>query len=236
MTTAPLVLAITTSAATCAASVHGSGGERGGDHLDLGRGHAERVIEVCANAIDRAGGGWADLTHIAVDIGPGSFTGVRAGVAAARGLALSLGVPAIGVSTADAIAESEDAAPLAVAIDLRRGRVALATFSPDLAPIAAMAVEEAVEALASAAPRHLRGSGAMVVAEGLRARSVEPLSIADAVPTASGVARVALSRIAAGVGVGEAVDPPTPLYLRAADAVPAAASPFANPAAQGRPR
>ncbi|MBE0692228.1 MAG: tRNA (adenosine(37)-N6)-threonylcarbamoyltransferase complex dimerization subunit type 1 TsaB, partial [Aquamicrobium sp.] len=82
------LLAIDTAADLCAACVRDTdGGERGRSVLDLGKGHAEHLMGVIEAALREAGCGFADLDAVAVSVGPGSFTGVRVGVAAARGLA-----------------------------------------------------------------------------------------------------------------------------------------------------
>ena len=68
------------------------------------RGHAEALMPMLDAVLAEAGAGYRDLTRIAVCTGPGSFTGIRIGIAAARGLALGLGVPAIGITRLEALA------------------------------------------------------------------------------------------------------------------------------------
>jgi tRNA A37 threonylcarbamoyladenosine modification protein TsaB len=70
---------------------------------EMGRGQAERLIPLLEEVLAEGGVTWRDLARIGVGIGPGNFTGIRISVAAARGLALALEIPAIGVSTFDAI-------------------------------------------------------------------------------------------------------------------------------------
>ena len=97
------VLGFDTSAAHCAAAL------LSGDRIvaqtaeEMGRGQAERLFPLLEDLLAGAGIGWRDLGRIGVGIGPGNFTGIRISVAAARGLALSLDIPAIGVSSFDAI-------------------------------------------------------------------------------------------------------------------------------------
>ncbi|MCM2563497.1 tRNA (adenosine(37)-N6)-threonylcarbamoyltransferase complex dimerization subunit type 1 TsaB [Lutimaribacter sp. EGI FJ00015] len=99
----PTILAFDTSAAHCAAALLSSGRIAVQRSEEMGRGQAERLMPLLQEVMDSAGVKWADLSRIGVGVGPGNFTGIRISVAAARGLALSLGVPAIGVSTFDAI-------------------------------------------------------------------------------------------------------------------------------------
>lgn len=98
-----LILAFDTSAAHCAAALLS-----GPDIMQVtvdprDRGQAEHLMPLLKDMLDRAGTSWTDLTRIGVGVGPGNFTGIRIAVSAARGLALGLGIPAIGVSTFDAI-------------------------------------------------------------------------------------------------------------------------------------
>ncbi|WP_265516082.1 tRNA (adenosine(37)-N6)-threonylcarbamoyltransferase complex dimerization subunit type 1 TsaB [Nitratireductor luteus] len=101
-----IVLAIDTAASLCAACVYDAGkqAELGRAVLDLGKGHAEHVMPVIEEALHDAGLGFEAVEAVAVNVGPGSFTGVRVGVSAARGLALALGIPAIGINALEALA------------------------------------------------------------------------------------------------------------------------------------
>lgn len=206
------LLAIDTSANLCAACVYEAGGERGRAVLDLGKGHAEHLMSVIDTALKEAGTVYGDLDAIAVSVGPGSFTGVRVGVAAARGLALALKKPAIGVTTLEAIAEEcRDAAPdrpIVSRIEAGRGQAYVAAFAADGTPTldpAAISVDEA-EAL-------IREAGAdTLLAEGKTA-------------DIGTYARVAMKRLAQDAQTASL--PPRPLYLRDADAKPQGA--FALP-------
>lgn len=98
-----LVLSFDTSAAYCAAALFSGERELACRVEDMARGQAERLMPLLQEVLDSAGVNWADLNRIGVGIGPGNFTGIRISVSAARGLALGLGVPAIGVTGFDAI-------------------------------------------------------------------------------------------------------------------------------------
>lgn len=120
----PLVLAFDTAAAHCAAAL------LSGDRVlqsavePMAKGQAERLLVLCRELMANAGVNIDDLTAIGVGIGPGNFTGIRISVSAARGLALGLGVPAVGVSTFDALRFGVDG-PCVCAVDARRDMVYL---------------------------------------------------------------------------------------------------------------
>ncbi len=93
------ILAFDTSAAHCAAALLLGGRVVSVQHEEMARGQAERLMPMLEEVLKSEGAVWEELDAIAVGVGPGNFTGIRIGVAAARGLAFSLGIPAIGVST-----------------------------------------------------------------------------------------------------------------------------------------
>src|SRR3974390_3845695 len=100
------VLAIDTAVEACAAAVLDT--ERGAiiahESPEMVRGHAEALIPLIARVLDRAALRFATLDRIAVTVGPGSFTGLRVGVSAARGIALAARRPAVGITTLAAFA------------------------------------------------------------------------------------------------------------------------------------
>jgi tRNA threonylcarbamoyl adenosine modification protein YeaZ len=109
-----MILSFDTSASHCAAALVSDDRTLAARSEDMARGQAERLMPLLAAVLDGAGVHWADLTRIGVGIGPGNFTGVRIAVSAARGLALGLDIPAIGVSTFAAIHLGEPGAVAAV--------------------------------------------------------------------------------------------------------------------------
>jgi tRNA threonylcarbamoyl adenosine modification protein YeaZ len=212
------ILAIDTAANLCAACVFDTeAGELGRSVLDLGRGHAEHLMAVIEVALTNAGSSYADLDRIAVSVGPGSFTGIRVGVAAARGLAVALKIPSLGVIVLDALAE--EARPehpgreVLALIDARREQLYLARYDASGMRVLGPAIAGAEEA-ARQADRDivLTGSAADTVASAMGGGDI---AIAGRAATAD-IATYA--RLAARQGVGET--PPRPLYLRDADAKP----------------
>ncbi len=192
-----LVLGFDTSAAHCAAAL--VSGDRVLAHAqeDMAKGQAERLMPLLEEVLAQGGARWSDLAAIGVGIGPGNFTGIRISVAAARGLSLGLGVPAIGVSVFDARAHGLPR-PLTVVEDARRGMVYVQKFGPDSAP-SLSALDDLVIS------GHVTGTGAALLGS---------LQLALAVPLAVAIAQIAASR------VGTAQPRPAPLYLRAPDAAP----------------
>lgn len=213
-----LILAIDTAAGLCAAAVHDTqAGERGRAVLDLGKGHAEHLMGVIEDALDAAGASYADLGAVAVSVGPGSFTGLRVGVATARGLALALAIPAIGIGTLEAIAHQARVArpgePVLCLIEAGRGQVYAASFDADgtsiMAPAALARHEAAV--IAGEHPYLLAGSTAAAIASETPAQR----TVLDIVtPDIASYAVLAAQRL----GDGGSFPPPVPLYLREADA------------------
>ena len=130
------VLAIDTALEACSAAVLDT--ERAGivarESQPMVRGHAEALMPLIARVMERAGVSFAELDRIAVTIGPGSFTGLRVGIAAARGIALAAGKPAVGLTTLAAFAApfiaADDTLPVVAAIDARHDHVYLQVFGP----------------------------------------------------------------------------------------------------------
>jgi tRNA threonylcarbamoyladenosine biosynthesis protein TsaB len=176
----------------------------------LERGHQERLAGLVRDAMRDAGVAFNRLDRIGVTIGPGSFTGVRVGLAFAKGLALALGIPCVGVGTLAALAGSADPADgvVAAAIDGRRGQVYLQIFAggaPLLAPTALSYADAKAEIATGGVDQLLWvGSTPAPAFEGLR---VDRLDHPDP---------IAVARWAAAAT--QPIAPPAPLYLRAPDA------------------
>jgi len=100
--TAPLILSFDTSGAYCAAALLSGNQILTSTAEEMSRGQAERLMPLLEELLTGAGKAWRDLTALGVGVGPGNFTGIRIAVSAARGLALGLDIPAVGVSGCDA--------------------------------------------------------------------------------------------------------------------------------------
>ena len=173
------------------------------------RGHQERLAPMARQAMDAAQARFADLDRIAVTVGPGSFTGLRVGLAFAKGLALALDRPCVGVGTLTALAASAGQnRRCAAIIDAGRGGVYLQIFeganaltAPDNLPIetaaARLAEVGAVELLIG--PQAERLAGALPKMDAIEIAAATPAAIATLAATAT-------------------LAPPRPLYLRAPDA------------------
>ncbi len=126
-----IVLAIDTATDCCAACLYDAENSQllSEQTLDIGRGHAEHLLSTIDNVFATAKLSFDEIDKIAVSIGPGSFTGIRVGVATARGLGLALDKPTVGVSTLEAVAvDFASKSPFAVAIQAGRGQAYIQRF------------------------------------------------------------------------------------------------------------
>ncbi|MBC8129927.1 MAG: tRNA (adenosine(37)-N6)-threonylcarbamoyltransferase complex dimerization subunit type 1 TsaB [Rhizobiaceae bacterium] len=187
---------------------------------DIGRGHAERLMGLIAESLAAADARYEDVGRIGVVVGPGSFTGLRVGVAAAKGLSLALGVGAVGVSSLEALAEPHVGTGLSVlsVIDAKRGELYASLFGPSGIPwVPPRAIVPAdlptwLDGFATAGKVLCVGSGAAIAADAIGERLILAGDGAEAVPDIAVVARIAARRAR--------TEPLTPLYLRGADAKP----------------
>lgn len=206
----PLILGFDTSAAQCAAALVSDGNILARRDEAMNRGQAERLLPMLEEVLAEAGVTWQDLAAVAVCTGPGNFTGLRLSVAAARGLALGLAIPAIGVTRFEVLAHGT------------RGP-ALVTIA---APLERLHAQTMLDGVAASEPRLLAADevsappGTLAIgdgAEGLAARlglKAKPGSV----PDPAVVARIAAGRL-------DCTGRPAPLYLREADAAPVSEPP-----------
>lgn len=175
------------------------------------KGHSERLGGLARDAAAEAGG-FDAIDRIGVTVGPGSFTGLRVGLAFAQGLGAALDRPVVGISTLDALAASVDGPDIAALIDARRGQVYARFWRAGLpeGPPEALSLDTAAERVAAL------GSGAVLVGTGapLMAEAASAAVAADL----PGPSPAAIARLAAALD--PALAPPSPLYLRAPDATP----------------
>jgi len=215
------VLAIDTALAACAAAVLDT--EHGivaSETVPMVRGHAESLIPLIARVMKLSDMTIGDLGRIAVTTGPGSFTGVRVGLAAARGFGVATGVPVVGVSTLSVYAAPYLAGngkfPVVAAIDARHEHVFLQVFGPGGQTIISPRLARLSEAIraASAAPAYLVGSAAQAIADEVAHNGAPPPAVdSRAAPDIVWVAQI-------GAVTPQAQSAPNPQYLRAPDAQP----------------
>ncbi|WP_132250341.1 tRNA (adenosine(37)-N6)-threonylcarbamoyltransferase complex dimerization subunit type 1 TsaB [Methylobacterium segetis] len=215
------ILAIDTALDACSACVATDASDDllAEESMVLSRGHAEALLPLVERVMSRVEGGFESLDRVAVTVGPGSYTGLRVGLSAARAVGLAAGIPVVGVTTLSALL-----APLlalngdgliAAAIDARHGAVYLQAMSVGegiVVPPSHLAVEAALDLLGDG-PLTLVGSGAPALAAAAKARGV-----------AAEIAGTHPPEIAWVASLGLLADPAQalarPLYLRGADAQP----------------
>jgi tRNA threonylcarbamoyladenosine biosynthesis protein TsaB len=217
-----LILAIDTALDACAAAVLDAeaGQLIAQESLAMKRGHAEALMPLIGRVIAASGIAFTDLDRVAVTTGPGSFTGLRVGLSAARGIALAANIPAVGVTTLAAyaapIVSQNGEHPVVSAIDARHDHVYLQVVSgnggalvmPRVAPIA-----EALNTWRFGAP-YLVGNAAGIIAERWPSDGVAPFKVdMQPAPDISWVGWL-------GAAVSPNTAPARPFYLRAPDVKP----------------
>lgn len=204
-----IVLGLDTCLASCSVAVRDGERVLAWAREVMARGHQERLAPMAQQVMREAGLSFDKLDRIAVTVGPGSFTGLRVGIAFAKGLAAALDLPTVGVGSLEALAAEADGLVFTV-VDARRGQVYLQGFEAGRALMApdALTAETAAARIAELSmgrPLTLVGSGAPLVEALTSDASVILADGADA----RHVARLATER---------EPKPLKPLYLRAPDA------------------
>jgi tRNA threonylcarbamoyladenosine biosynthesis protein TsaB len=216
------VLVIDTSLGACTACVVEDGSLLGVRSELMTKGHQEKLAGMVRDAVGDAardgGGGFEKIDRIGVTVGPGSFTGLRVGLAFAQGLGTSLDRPVIGLSTLDGLAISiRPNGLVASVVDARRGQVYIRLFR-DARPITeaqALSLEEATNLIleqAGEAQALLVGSGAPVLRDAAPERLAKALIAPFPAPSPEGLAFMTAM-------ADPETCPAVPLYLRAPDAV-----------------
>ena len=213
------LLAIDTATEACSAAllINGTCTER---FQTMPRGHTQALMPMVHALLAEADLDLRDLDGIAVGRGPGAFTGVRIGIAAAQGLALGSGLPVIGISNLAALAWLAGPGPVAGVIDARAGGVYAGYYAVD--DVSARPVLDERVCAPDAIPHWPdeeqqavigAGTGWAVAADALQAAIGLPVKISDVrLPTATAIAQLAQPLLVAGEG-GRAADL-QPVYLR----------------------
>jgi tRNA threonylcarbamoyl adenosine modification protein YeaZ len=216
------VLAIDTALAACSAAVldTGRGGIVASETVTMARGQAEAIMPLIARVMDLADIEFAALDRVAVTTGPGSFTGLRVGISATRGIALAAGKPAIGLSTlagfAAPLIADDDSTHVVAAVDARHDHVYLQVFGAGGRTLVAPRIATLRDALRAAltGPARVVGSAADLLAAAWPKAADQPLLVEQrGAPDIGWIARL-------GAAAADGYGPPRPLYLRAPDAQP----------------
>jgi len=209
------VLAIDTALARCSVAAWADGIVLAAESRDLPRGHAEALLPMIARVTAAAGLVPAGFDRIAVTVGPGHFTGLRAGLAAARGLALATGRGLVGLTTLAVVAAGVPAAAwpaprLLVALDSKRAEPFLQLFGAGgvaLGPPLSHPLPGLAAFLGLAGPVGVAGDAAAAVAAALAAAGVEARVVAaDPLPDAAVLAALGAAAVLPAAAPG-------PLYL-----------------------
>ncbi|AOO84185.1 tRNA (adenosine(37)-N6)-threonylcarbamoyltransferase complex dimerization subunit type 1 TsaB [Bosea vaviloviae] len=216
------ILAIDTALGACSACVLEAGQAEplAIEQIAMERGHAEALMPLVERVMKAVEGGFASLDRVAVTVGPGSYTGLRVGISAARAIALAAGIPAIGVTTLAATAAPligrESGRVIAAALDAKHGQVwfqALSSQGKPLVSLRQVNHRDAARAI-GAGPVSLVGSAAMAVANEAWAIGLDALVLDESrAPDVTWVARLGM--------IADPQDaPPRPLYLKAPETTP----------------
>lgn len=218
------VLAFDCAGSSCSAAVFAAGAARSARFELMGRGQSERLVPMIGEVMAEAGLAYGQLDAIAVTRGPGGFTGVRIGLATARGLGLATGRPLIGVTNFEAVAAAVPAAPaedrpLLVILETKRDDLFVQRFAVEAGQWRAAAPGLSLPAAELAG--HV-GTGPLVLAGDAAARAARalPAGIRAALELraeACHAEAAVVARLVAGRPLPAEAAPPTPVYLRAPD-------------------
>ncbi|TCT43039.1 tRNA (adenosine(37)-N6)-threonylcarbamoyltransferase complex dimerization subunit type 1 TsaB [Martelella mediterranea] len=209
-----IILALDTAAADCAACLLDTETDRVLARVSetIGKGHAERLMAVLDACLSEADMKLTQVHRIAVNIGPGSFTGIRVGVSTARALAVACGCQCVGVSSLGALAAQHSprlkGCVALATIDARRGEAYIQAFDAEGEPLSEPSAVRYDELERLAMERQAVAVGSGAVAAGIAAPRMED--------------NVAIETIARLGAVAKAETSVAPLYLRAPDAKPQA--------------
>jgi len=218
-----ITLGIETATGLCAAALVADGQVRAVRAEAMTRGQAERLVPLIQEVLAEAGTGFADIDRFGVTVGPGTFTGLRIGLAAARGLALAADRPLIGITSFEAMVhaqpESARTATLVACIESRRDDLYVQAFDPALRPLADPA--DVLPHGLAAYLDGLLGNRPLILVGDAAARAAAALGDRPGVavrPATGGAEAVAVARLAADLPPADiATRPADPFYLRPPD-------------------
>lgn len=214
------ILAIDTSSASASAALCEGGSLLGEVFVNVPQTHSETLMPAVCELLRRCGASFADIALFAVAAGPGSFTGVRIGVAAAKGMALAHGMPCVGVSALEAAAQNVPFFPgtVCAVMDARRAQVYNALFSPTSAGLERRCPDRALSV--TELSKELAGQQVLLVGDGAEMcyNALKDICCCTLVPNAL---RYVRAGAVAALGLrdfqkGQAVPPDqlSPVYLR----------------------
>jgi tRNA threonylcarbamoyladenosine biosynthesis protein TsaB len=187
------------------------------------RGHAEAIVPMILDVMAQAQIGFGELDRLAVTVGPGSFSGVRIGVATARGLALASGLPVARATTLEVMARQVivggghgQAQCLGIAHDARRGEVYLGLFDRGGAPLSepiVVGIDDALNLLPHSGVVVAGNGGPLLAEAAMKSGRILATVLPDLLPDAGQLAEMAGA-------LPVSTEPLRPLYLRAPDAKP----------------
>lgn len=224
------LLALDTACSACSVAIWVDGAIVASRTAVMKQGHAEALLPMVLEVIGVSSVPFAALDLVAVTLGPGSFTGLRTGLAAAKGIALAHDLPIVGVTSLEAVALAARLAvpqdlshlPLTVALETRRGSVYLQSFAADGTPLSdpcSVTLDDAMDALPETGAVLAGDAASRIVLAMSTAEKSENVLLIDSVtgPDARYVAEVAADRWAAGA-VEKSRHPLVPLYIQAPEA------------------
>jgi len=218
------ILAIDTSCGAASAAVYDDVARAtlALESTPMAHGHAEALGPMVERGMRAVEGGFATIGRVAVCVGPGSFTGIRVGLAMARAIALTLETPIVGVSTlvglAGPLLEEPRSGLIGAAIDAKHGSVYFQLFESSGRPMFAARIASLRDVIRAigAGPARFTGNAAGLLVEAAQRAGLEfDVSEAAPYPDILAVARI-------GLAADPAASPPRPLYVKPPDAHPAA--------------
>jgi tRNA threonylcarbamoyl adenosine modification protein YeaZ len=216
----PVVLTLDTAGPACQAAVADGPTVLAQRSQTMLRGHGEALVPMVEEVLQQASLAYGDIDRIGVTIGPGSFTGMRVALAAARGFSVTLGIPVVGIGTLEALARTDQLESglnvvRCVSLDARNGLVYGQRFDANSQPMEQPSAQaDLVFAASVPANARLVGPATSVIAALARA-SGKPVTLGSTahVPSPQALVQLALE--------GDTDEQPKPLYLKAPDAVAA---------------